>query len=71
MTDQNFYFHAYKEKCEIRNPYGKISSKGVRKNGLFYFLFKVIKSEIERLAAFIATTPDEKLRLWHERSSYK
>ena len=45
LTDQNFSFHAYKKQCEICDSYGKISSRGVRKNGLFYFPFRVLKSK--------------------------
>lgn len=61
VTEHGYSFHAYNQECEIRNPVGKLSSKGVRKNGLFNFPFKVVRPAKE--VALTAISSDEKLRL--------
>ena len=70
VSNKNFSFHAYKEKCEIRDSNGKLSSIGVRYKTLFRMLFKV-KIPIEcNVADLRINSNSEKLKLWHERMAH-
>ena len=63
ISSNNFSFHAYKKKCEVRDSEGELSSIGVRYKTLFRMLFQV-KVPLE---CNVAQLTMDKLRLWHER----
>ena len=63
MSSNNFSFHAFKEKFEVRDSEGKLSSIRVRYKTLFRMLFQVkvpLECNVTQLIM-------DKLRLWHER----
>ena len=41
IADKSFSFHAFKDKCEVRDKNGKLTSAGVRYGNLYRMLFSV------------------------------
>lgn len=70
ISDNNFSFHAYKEKCEIRGCDGKLSSVGVRYKNLYRMLFEVKVPVNCNLAQVKGCSQSDKLKLWHERMAH-
>lgn len=66
ISNKNYSFHVFKDKCEIRDRDGKLSSVGVRYKNLFRMCFKV-KMPLECNAAQASTAT---LKLWHERMAH-
>lgn len=67
VTSKGFSFHAYGEKCEIRNKNGKLCSVGERRGTLYKMMFEV-KVHVQCNAVDIRKMPkSDALKLWHER----
>lgn len=63
VNNKNYSFHAYNDRCEIRNPKGELSLVGTRYGNLFRMLFKVKK----QMECNIVSVNVASLKLWHER----
>ena len=62
VNDKGFSFHSYRDRCEVRDKNGKITSLGVRYGTLFRMLFDVGILPECNLAG--------NLMLWHERMGH-
>ena len=68
INDRQFSFHAFANRCEVRDREGKVSSHGIRRGNLFQMLFEVIIPSAE------CNVAQEKAhsmnKLWHERMGH-
>lgn len=70
ISNNGFSFHAYEEKCEIRDRDGKLSSVGVRYKNLYRMLFEVKVPADCNVAQANGGLQSDILKLWHERMTH-